>query len=157
MTDAVSIIVNADDVGIHRVFTDGSFAALEAGGVTTMSVITPGDDADRAMSIIVQHPEWQAGVHLCLNGGWAPLTPADQVPSLVNERGVMWDTFEEVAANVRPEEARVEWNAQIRKALDAGLRITHLDSHMGCYYAQRELFIVALELSQEYSLSLIHI
>jgi len=36
-----------------------------------------------------------------------------------------------VYASARPEEAYIESRAQIRKALDAGVDVTHLDSHMG--------------------------
>ena len=137
------------------VFTDASIAALQAGGVTTVSVISPGYDAERALGILAEHPQWHVGVHLSLTGAWAPLTPADQVPSLINERGVMWDTTEEVAMHVLPEEARIEWDAQIRKVLDSGVNMTHLDSHMGCYFASPELFMVALDLARTYRVPLI--
>jgi predicted glycoside hydrolase/deacetylase ChbG (UPF0249 family) len=152
---AVSIIVNGDDVGAHQVFTDASIAALESGGISSVSVITPGPDADRALTLLKDHPEYEVGVHLSLNGDWAPLAPRGEVPSLYNGRGTMWDTEDEVVANVRPDEARIEWEAQLRKALDAGVRVTHLDSHMGCYFLTDELFAAGRQIAEEYQIPMI--
>jgi predicted glycoside hydrolase/deacetylase ChbG (UPF0249 family) len=129
----------------HPVFTDASLEALLSGRISSASIIVPGRDADRALAILKDHPELDVGVHLTLNGDGPPLTPRERVPSLYNDKGTMWDTPEEVAARVRPPEARMEWEAQVRKALDAGIRVTHLDSHMACYFQSRELFRAALE------------
>ena len=151
----VALIVNADDVGAHPVFTDASLEALLSGRISSASIIVPGRDADRALAILKDHPELDVGVHLTLNGDGPPLTPRERVPSLYNDKGTMWDTPEEVAARVRPPEARMEWEAQVRKALDAGIRVTHLDSHMACYFQSRELFRAALEVAKQYHIPLI--
>lgn len=151
----VSIIVNADDVGAHPLFTDASLAALASGRISSASVIVPGHDAKRALALLKEHPEYEVGVHLCLNGDWSPLTARESAPSLYNDRGTMWDTEEEVVEHVRPEEARVEWEAQVRSALDSGVRITHLDGHMGCYLRSRELLGSALEVSRNSGIPLI--
>ncbi len=151
----VALIVNADDVGAHPNFTDASLQALLAGKLSSCSVIVPGRDADRALAILKDYPELDVGVHLTLNGDIPPLTPRGEAPSLYNDRGTMWDTPEEVAAHVRPAEARREWEAQVRKALEAGVRVTHLDSHMGCYFQTQELFRAALEVAKERHLPLI--
>jgi hypothetical protein len=96
--------------------------------------------------LLKDHPELDVGVHLTLNGDFPPLTPRERAPSLYNEKGTMWDTPAE-AARVRPAEARLEWEAQVRKAQAAGIRVTHLDSHMACYFQSRELFRAALEVA----------
>lgn len=152
---AILIVVNADDVGVHPNFTDASLAALESGVVSSASVLAPGHDADRALALLAEHPEYEVGVHLTLTGDWAPLTPKDSAPGLYNENGTMWDTAAQAAAHVKPEEARIEWDAQIRKVLDAGIRISHLDSHMGCYFENRGLYLAALELAKKYKVPLI--
>ena len=53
------------------------------------------------------------------------------VPSLVDERGYLWQTVAQVYAHARLDEAEAELRAQIDKALAAGIDATHLDSHMG--------------------------
>ncbi|MFW5776300.1 MAG: ChbG/HpnK family deacetylase [Spirochaetota bacterium] len=154
-TGGARIIVNADDVGAHPAFTDASLEALETGRISSASVIVPGPDAERAFGLFEQHPDYALGVHLALNGDWAPLTPSSQAPSLVNDRGTMWDTPQEVAANVRPEEARMEFHAQVRAALEHNVDITHIDGHMGCYFHSPELFMAALDVANEHGIPLV--
>lgn len=151
----ILIVVNADDVGGIPNFTDASLAALEAGAVSSASVLATGHDADRALALIAEHPEYEIGVHLTLTGDWVPLTPKETAPGLYNENGTMWDTAAQAAAHVSSEEARIEWDAQVRKVLDAGVGISHLDSHMGCYFENRGLYLAALELAKKYGVPLI--
>jgi hypothetical protein len=55
----------------------------------------------------------------------------DDVPGLVSPDGGMWRTTAETVANASPDEVLRELSAQIDRALDAGIDVTHLDSHMG--------------------------
>jgi predicted glycoside hydrolase/deacetylase ChbG (UPF0249 family) len=100
-------------------------------------------------------PELSIGIHLTLTGDWKPLTPRDIAPSLYNQAGTFWNTSGEARKNVKPEHAQIEWEAQIRKIMDAGLKISHLDSHMGCYFLTPELFKTAFALSRKYKIPLI--
>jgi predicted glycoside hydrolase/deacetylase ChbG (UPF0249 family) len=152
---AVQLIVNADDAGGHVLFTDASIEALRSGRISSTTVLMPAPDADRAVSILKAHPEYAVGVHLTLTGDWPPLLPRQKVRSLYNENGTMWATEEEVGVHVKPEEAVMEWEAQIQKALASGINVTHLDSHMGCYFISRELFRGALGLAVKYRLPMI--
>jgi predicted glycoside hydrolase/deacetylase ChbG (UPF0249 family) len=154
-SNTVQLIVNADDVGLHEVYTDASLAARLAGGVSSLSIVACGRDADRAIALLKGHPELDVGIHLALNSCGEALTPRDVAPSLYNEDGVMWATEEEATSHVRPEEAKIEWEAQIRKVLDAGLHVSHLDGHMGCYLHSRESFLAALDLAKQFQVPLI--
>jgi predicted glycoside hydrolase/deacetylase ChbG (UPF0249 family) len=153
--NTVQLIVNADDVGGNDIYTDASLDARLAGGVTSLSIIACGWDADRAIALLEEHPDLDVGIHLALNSCTNALTPREVAPSLYNEDGVMWHTEEEVATHVRPEEAKIEWEAQIRRVLDAGLHVSHLDGHMGCYFHSRELFLAALDLAKQFQVPLI--
>ncbi len=127
----VVLIVNGDDVGIAEVFTDPTIDAYLKGAISSASIVAPGHDVERAIKLLKQHPNLPIGVHLTLTGDWKPLTSG---ASLRNSLGLMWNTAEEAAQHVVPAEAEAEWDAQIKKILDAGLEVTHLDSHMGCYF-----------------------
>jgi predicted glycoside hydrolase/deacetylase ChbG (UPF0249 family) len=153
--NTIRLIVNADDVGLHPIFTDASLDARLAGAVSSLSIVACGRDADRAITLLKRHPELDVGVHLALNGDGPALTPRQVAPSLYNRDGVMWATENEVASHVRPEEAKIEWEAQIRKIRDAGLHVSHLDGHMGCYFHSRELFLAALDLAKQLQVPLI--
>ena len=153
--NAVRLIVNADDVGLHEIFTDASLDARLAGGVSSLSIVACGRDADRAIALLRRHPELDVGVHLALNNCGPTLTPREVAPSLYNEDGVMWATEDEAATHARPEEAKIAWEDQIRKVLDAGLHVSHLDGHMGCYFHSREHFLAALDLAKQFQVPLI--
>jgi predicted glycoside hydrolase/deacetylase ChbG (UPF0249 family) len=148
----VVLIVNGDDVGVTEAFTDATIDALGKGYISSASIIAPARDAGRAIGILKARPELPIGVHLSLTGDWAPLTSG---ASLRNASGVMWSTEREAGQNVKPEEARAEWDAQIGKVVDAGLNVTHLDSHMGCYFQTPELFAAAYALAKKYKVPLI--
>ena len=45
-------------------------------------------------------------------------------------------------------------DSPLRKVKDAGIKISHLDSHMGCYFLTPELFQVAFDLSRQYKIPL---
>jgi chitin disaccharide deacetylase len=148
----VVLIVNGDDLGITELFTDATLDAYLKGAISSTSIVAPGNDVERAIKLLKDHPNLPAGVHLTLTGGWKPLTSG---ASLCNESGLMWNTSEEAAQHVIPAEAEVEWDAQVKKILDAGIEVTHLDSHMGCYFGTPELFAAALRLAKKYKLPLI--
>jgi chitin disaccharide deacetylase len=148
----VVLIVNGDDVGIADVFTDPTIDAYLKGAISSASIVAPGHDVERAIKLLKQHPNLPIGIHLTLTGDWKPLTPG---ASLRNSLGLMWNTTEEAAQHVVPAEAEAEWDAQIKKILDAGLEVTHLDSHMGCYFQSKELYAAAYRLSKKYGIPLI--
>lgn len=150
----VTLIVNGDDVGITPLFTDSTLKAVLAGHISSASICPGSHDADRAIRLWKEHPELEIGVHLTLNGDWKPLTPKDAAPSLYSKAGTFWNTSAEARANVKPEHAKREWDAQIKKVKNAGIRISHLDSHMGCYFLTSELLAAAYELSRQYNIPL---
>jgi len=148
----VVLIVNGDDVGITEIFTDATLDAYLKGAISSASIVATGHDVERAIALLKEHPNLPIGIHLTLTGNWKPLTSG---ASLCNASGLMWNTAEEAGENVIPAEAEVEWDAQIKKILDAGLEVTHLDSHMGCYFRTHELFTAAYKVSKKYKIPLI--
>jgi chitin disaccharide deacetylase len=151
----IVLIVNGDDVGITQVYTDSTLKLYFEGKISSASIVPGGHDAERAISILKENPGFEIGIHLSLTGDWKPLTPREIAPSLYNENGTMWHTQEEARENVKPEHAKIEWKAQIKKIKDAGITISHMDSHMGCYFLSPQLFTAAFELSQYYKIPLI--
>ena len=56
------------------------------------------------------------------------------------------------AAHIEPREAEAEIRAQVERALQSGIRPTHLVSHMGTLYQRPELLAVLLRVAREYRL-----
>jgi hypothetical protein len=61
---------------------------------------------------------------------------------------------EDVYAHSSPAEALVEGRAQIKKALAAGVPVTHIDSHMGTMQLNPEYFMAYVQLATEFNLPL---
>jgi predicted glycoside hydrolase/deacetylase ChbG (UPF0249 family) len=114
-----------------------------------------------ALHFLADHPEIPFGVHLTAISDWAdyrwgPVMPRDKVPSLINAAGYFYD-FEhmpEFLAQVRLDQLKLEFRAQIEIVLAAGLKPTHLDWHalrIGC---RADISDVMFKLAREYGLAL---
>lgn len=133
-------VVHADDIGMCHAANEGAFEALLNGPATCGSLMVPcpwfREAAERARA----HPELDLGVHLTLNSEWGhyrwgPVAGRSAVPSLLDDEGYLPRTSLATVQRARPEEVEVELRAQVRMALDAGIDVTHLDSHMGtCFF-----------------------
>ena len=159
--DDIILIVHADDLAIHKDQTDGALDAMKEGMVKTGSVMVPCPDFKRMASIWKDTPELDLGLHLTLTTGhkagyrWKPLLPVSKVSSLYNPDGYMWQGLQEFGENVSIREALMEIKAQIIKALEKGLRPTHIDTHMGTYNMHPDLARGVMILSRKYNLPMI--
>ena len=157
----ILVIVHVDDLGMHPDETEGALRTMEYGMSKTGSVMVVCPDFERTAEIYRETPGLDVGIHLTLNSEWkdaytwSPLLPRERVPSLYNSKGVMWADTGELVQHMNPVEAAEELEAQIRKALDAGIKLTHMDAHMGSYLQNPALFESAKELSRKYNLPMV--
>ena len=130
------VVVHVDDVGMSEAANEGALLAL-GGAATCGSIMVPCPAFDPIAGVARERPELDLGVHLTLNCEyegyrWAPVS--EEVPGLVSPDGGMWRTTDEAVENASPEEVERELRAQIEKALEAGIDVTHLDGHMGTVF-----------------------
>jgi hypothetical protein len=149
------VVVHVDDVGMAPAANEGFLRALE-GAATCGSVMAPCPSFPAIAEVARERPTLDLGVHLTLNCEypgyrWAPLR--DDVPGLCAPDGGMWQTTAETLAHATPEEVDRELRAQIDRALDAGIDVTHLDSHMGTVF-DLGLVAVYIQLGIDYRLPL---
>jgi predicted glycoside hydrolase/deacetylase ChbG (UPF0249 family) len=83
-----------------------------------------------------ENPDMDMGVHATLNSEWqsyrwGPVSTQDTDSGLIDESGYFHGQPPVAQENGRPEAVEKEVNAQIEKALAAGIDITHVDSHLG--------------------------
>ena len=83
-----------------------------------------------------ENPSIDMGVHATLNAEWeayrwGPVSASEAGSGLLDESGYFHQWHQAVYDNARPEEVEREFNAQIERALAAGIDVTHVDSHMG--------------------------
>jgi predicted glycoside hydrolase/deacetylase ChbG (UPF0249 family) len=148
----MKIIINADDLGLCVGQNEGIKEAHTNGVVTSATLLVNGMGFDHALQMIRALPTLDVGVHLTLTLG-TPVLPKDQVQSLVAETGVFkrHDLTKPLGLDER--EVYAEWRAQIEKALQHHITITHLDSHHHIHL-HPELFSVGCRLAREYQLPL---
>jgi chitin disaccharide deacetylase len=130
---------------------------LTTGLFTSSTILVTCPWFEEAAEFARTHRDADLGVHLTLtaewnNYKWGPVTRRDAVPSLVDERGYLWQTVEQVYAHAKLDEAEAELRAQIEKAYAAGIDVTHLDSHMGTLHFRADYHDVYLRLAKEYRL-----
>jgi predicted glycoside hydrolase/deacetylase ChbG (UPF0249 family) len=132
-------IVHCDDIGMCHAANEGAFEALGNGPATCGSIMVPCPWFQEAVGLAKASPDLDLGVHLTLNAEWhhyrwGPVAGRAAVPSLLDEQGFLPRTSIETVKRAKPEEVEVELRAQVEMALDAGIDVTHLDSHMGTVF-----------------------
>ncbi len=149
------LLVSSDDAGMCRSVNLATIDALERGILQSTSIMTCCPAFDEFAQYAVEHPHEDYGVHLTLTSDlpeqpWGPVLPASVVPSLVGEDGHFWPTTGDVGRHAVLEEAERELRAQIQKAHDCGIRITHFDHHMFVLFSRQDLFELYVRLGIEY-------
>lgn len=146
------LIVNGDDAGISADFTDATLRAWDSGALDSLSVVSCGNDADRAMAILKARPEIPVGLHFTLVGDWKPLSAG---ASLRGPDGNMWTTTAQAAERVRPEEAAAEFDAQLGKLQAAGIDVQCADSHVSGYFTSQAIFAAVLSRARSRGIPLV--
>lgn len=136
-------ILHVDDAGMSHDSNLGAIGSIVDGVANSLSVMMPCSWVPELVSMLKQHPEIDAGLHLTLTSEWehyrwGPLVGRDNAPGLVDSQGCLWRSVEQVVANATADEVESEIRAQIRRARDMGFEPTHLDSHMGTLFATPE-------------------
>jgi hypothetical protein len=146
-------VVHVDDLGMSPPANEGALRAF-TGSATCGSVMVPCPAFDEIARIARERGDLDLGVHLTLNAEWETSRwppVADRVPGLVSPDGGMWRTTREVVEHASEEEVECELRAQIDRALEAGIDVTHLDSHMGTAM-QPKFVAVYARLARDYRL-----
>ncbi|MEV4170740.1 polysaccharide deacetylase family protein [Nonomuraea sp. NPDC049709] len=150
------LIINADDYGMCRAANTGITSLLQAGAISSATVMTPCPWAPDAIATVARHG-WDVGVHLTLTSEWegyrwSPLTGG---ASLRDAAGYFPRESKTVEEQADPAEIRAELVAQIDRAVALGLDPSHADNHMGSLYGLatgRDFLTEALEVCAEYGL-----
>jgi chitin disaccharide deacetylase len=151
------LIINCDDVGMCHSSNIAVIDGMENGLITSGTIMTPCPWFNEIAEYSRTHPEKDFGVHLDHTAEWnsyrwGPVAPHELVKGLIDSEGYLHHSVEEVYASSTPEEALTEGRAQIQKALDSGIRLTHIDSHMGTMQYDPRYLKVYAQLALEFNL-----
>ena len=155
-----NLIVNADDLawtdGVNRGIRD----AFRGGIVTSTSLLANGAAFPEAVKVAKSAPRLGVGVHLNLSDG-VPIADRESVTSLLNDDGDFTDGPESLLLKrarrrLVLDEVEKEWDAQIQKVRDSGIRPTHLDGHKHVHMLPG-LFEIALRLARKHGIEAIRV
>lgn len=155
--DARVLILNADDFGMCHDQNEGVIRGLKEGLFTSSTILVTCPWFEEAAEFARNNPEADLGVHLTLTAEWdrykwGPVLGPRAVPSLVDERGYLWQTVGQVYEHARLDQAEAELREQIEKAFAAGIDATHLDSHMGTLQLRADYHEIYARLANDYRL-----
>jgi len=130
------VILHTDDIGMCQASITAFTDLWEFSGISSGAIMMPCPWAKTAAEYCRTHPGVDMGVHATLTSEWedyrwSPLSTRDPSSGLLDADGFFNSTSEAAQANGNPEAVLVELQAQVKKAGDWGVDITHVDTHMG--------------------------
>lgn len=133
--NAKLIILHADDLGVSHSLNAASIATLEKGCVNSASIMVPCPWFLEIAEYAKNHRDADFGVHITLNSEWsnfkwAPVSEGQHVRSLIDKRGFMHASVDSAIQFAKASEVEHEMRNQVKRALEFGIDVTHLDAHM---------------------------
>ncbi|HMB22459.1 MAG TPA: polysaccharide deacetylase family protein [Anaerolineales bacterium] len=131
-----AVIIHTDDIGMCHASLEAFKDLWEFGIITSGAVMVPCPWFPATAALCRANPGIDMGVHATLNAEWesyrwGPISTRDQSSGLLDAEGYFHQWQPAAYANAKPEAVEQEVNAQIERALAAGIDVTHVDSHMG--------------------------
>ncbi|MCE2612152.1 polysaccharide deacetylase family protein [Flavobacteriaceae bacterium D16] len=155
--DTRLLIIHADDLGVSHSENMASIKALEKGIVNSASIMVPCPWFPEIADYARANPSADLGLHLTLNSEWnfykwGPVSSRDSVSSLLNEDGYFYASVDSLMATGKSEEVEWELTSQVKKALDVGIDVTHLDAHMGAAASKPEFLAAYIRVGRAFQL-----
>ena len=128
------LIINADDFGLTPGVNRSILELHRAGVLTSATLMATGAAFDDAVAIAHANPTLGVGCHIVLTDG-APVSPPERIPTLIGSdrknfrptlAGFVRALF---CGQIREDDIVREAYAQIFRLRQAGIAITHVDTH----------------------------
>jgi len=131
-----AVIIHTDDIGMCHASVQAFKDLWAFGTITSGATMVPCPWFPAVAQMCRENPEIDMGVHATLNAEWesyrwGPVSTREAGSGLMDEAGYFHQWHPAVYQNAKPEAVEKEVNAQIERALAAGIDATHVDSHMG--------------------------
>jgi len=146
------VIFHADDYNLTPGVSRGIIEAHRRGVVRSTSIMANTPDFKESVELLKECPDLDVGVHINLTFG-SPLSGSSEVPSLVDDNGTFWRKPGLLRVMADVEEMRREVELQFQRCLEAGLNLTHLDSHHHVHDMLPRVLTLLIELAKKYKLA----
>jgi hopanoid biosynthesis associated protein HpnK len=149
------LIIHADDFGLSEQINNGIRHAYLDGILTATSIMATGSAFEHGIDICRSTPDLDLGVHLTLVEE-KPLLNGYTISSLVDNSGKFYKNAKVfvrryLSGKIRLAELRRELDAQIRRVLDCGVSVSHLDSHQHLHLLPG-IWRIVIELAKKYTI-----
>ena len=154
----ILLIITAEDAGLCNATNEAIIQIFQRGTITSTSIMAPCSWSLEMIDYAKRNPSYSYGLQLTLTSEyknlytWRPITSSEKVPSLINDKGMMWSEMSELYKNGTISQIETELRAQIDWAKKCGLPINFLTSHLEVLTYNQAYFDVLVKLAAEYGL-----
>lgn len=125
----MKVIVNADDFGYDATSVQSTIECFESGGLSSATIMANMPGFEAAVDYALKHPQFSFGVHL----NWCEGSPLTKPLSLLDGQGQFLHSQvirkRALVGKLSVQQIADEARAQIKRVRDAGVPISHIDSH----------------------------
>ena len=130
------VIIHTDDIGMCQASVQAFKDLWEFGTISSGAVMVPCSWFPATAEMCRANPQIDMGVHATLNAEWdsyrwSPVSTRDPQSGLLDKDGYLHQEPGPVYEQATEEAVAAELNAQVERALTAGIDVTHIDTHMG--------------------------
>src|SRR5512137_730397 len=134
--DDRAVIIHTDDIGMCQASLAAFADLVDFGLISSGATMVPCPWFPEVAAYCRAHPSVGLGVHLTLTSEWdsyrwGPISTRDPASGMIDDDGYFYRRSEPVQECADPEAVLVELQAQVERALKAGIDVTHVDTHMG--------------------------
>jgi predicted glycoside hydrolase/deacetylase ChbG (UPF0249 family) len=148
------VVLHANELGMSYETNAAGTELLKSGPVSSASAMVPAPWFGELAAWAKSHPDADVGLELTLNSEfpayrWQPVAPDSLVPSLTDADGFLWRSPIQTMVNASAEDVERELRAQIQRAKEAGLKPSHLTTHLGTLVTRPDLIEVYLRIARQ--------
>ncbi|MEI7844635.1 MAG: polysaccharide deacetylase family protein [Chloroflexota bacterium] len=130
------VIIHTDDIGMCHASLQAFEDLWDFGTISSGAVMVPCPWFPATAEFCRKNPGVDMGVHATLNAEWetyrwGPISTSDPQSGLLDQAGYFHQWNPDVFKHANPEAVAAEINAQVERALAAGIDVSHIDTHMG--------------------------
>ena len=129
------VIIHTDDIGMCQASLTAFADLWDFGTISSGAVMVPCPWFPATAAYCRERPGVDMGVHATLNSEWdsyrwGPISTRDPETGLLDDEGYFHRRQPAVQEKADVESVRIELQAQVARALGAGIDVTHVDTHM---------------------------